>query len=429
MPDTILPSYAVPRPISMGLLHDVTILVTMGHGDAKVQNCNAAGTIRSSSASNSASASDSQSAVSTAGQSTSWTNTWWTPSPTPEAAQSTSTTESSTSSRRRKSKTSTSTSVWGWNSQPDPSATSSSATSSSATSSSAVTTASTSIPATGTTATLASPHYVIYSDAWLTSMPSLSDVAGYNRFLLAFWLSDRGAADNALFWSSLTTTERAAVKAEYNAAGVAVMVSAFGATDNPTTMGVDPTACAQSLAAFVKAYDLDGVDIDYEDANAFNTGVAEAWLITFQTVLRQQLPMPYIISHAPQAPWFTSTGQYTGGGYTKVHAAVGNGIDFYNIQFYNQGDIYNDCVSLISTSGGYFPSTSVFEIHSYSSVPLSKIVIGKPLDAAAASNGYMDSATLAQCVKQAKAKGWDGGVMYWEFQKSLATLSMLAVVG
>lgn len=98
------------------------------------------------------------------------------------------------------------------------------------------------------------------------------------------------------------------------------------------------------------------------------------------------------------------------------------------VQFYNQGDIYTDCESLITTSGGYFPSTSVFEINSYSSVPLSKIVIGKPLDAGAAANGYMDSTMLAQCVKQAKAKGWNGGVMYWEFQKTLATLSMLAVV-
>jgi hypothetical protein len=50
--------------------------------------------------------------------------------------------------------------------------------------------------------------------------------------------------------------------------------------DTPTTAGVDPTTCAQNLAAFVKANDLDGVNIDYEDNNAFNTGVAEAWLIS-----------------------------------------------------------------------------------------------------------------------------------------------------
>lgn len=200
-------------------------------------------------------------------------------------------------------------------------------------------------------------------------MPPLDEIKGYNRFLLAFWLSDRGAYDNALFWSSLSRTERQAVKTEYNAAGVAIMIAAFGATgkcesileqmfgtdnghsaDNPTSTGVDPATCARNLAAFVKANDVDGVDIDYEDNHAFNTGTAEAWLISrsnifrllegklnpiaiaFQTVLRQELPAPYIISHAPQAPYFTSTGQYSGGGYTKIHQAVGDGIDFYNVR-------------------------------------------------------------------------------------------------
>lgn len=98
------------------------------------------------------------------------------------------------------------------------------------------------------------------------------------------------------------------------------------------------------------------------------------------------------------------------------------------VQFYNQGDIYNNCDSLIFSSGGWFPSTSVFEINSYSSVPLNKIVIGKPLDAASAANGYMSAETLNSCVKQATKNGWNGGVMYWEWQKSLASLSMLAVI-
>ena len=98
------------------------------------------------------------------------------------------------------------------------------------------------------------------------------------------------------------------------------------------------------------------------------------------------------------------------------------------IQFYNQGQIYIDCDSLIFKSGGHFPSTSVFEINSYSSVPLSKIVIGKPLDEDGAANGYMSASTLNSCVKQAKEKGWNGGVMYWEWQKSLATTMMLAVM-
>lgn len=123
------------------------------------------------------------------------------------------------------------------------------------------------------------------------------------------------------------------------------MVSAFGSTDSPVTAGVDPADCARRLAAWVKQYNLDGVDIDWEDMQAMNTNKGESWLITFQAELRAQLPAgQYLISHAPVAPWFTSGPDYESGAYVKVHQEVGDGIDFYNIQFYNQGQgVYEDC--------------------------------------------------------------------------------------
>jgi chitinase len=52
--------------------------------------------------------------------------------------------------------------------------------------------------------------------------------------------------------------------------------------------------------------------------------------------LRELLPH-HIITHAPQAPYF-STEAYKNGGYTKIHQKVGHTINFYNIQFYNQGN-------------------------------------------------------------------------------------------
>lgn len=48
------------------------------------------------------------------------------------------------------------------------------------------------------------------------------------------------------------------------------MVSAFGATEFPTTNGLDPTMCAQKLGDFVLQNNLDGVDIDWEDNQAMN---------------------------------------------------------------------------------------------------------------------------------------------------------------
>ena len=63
------------------------------------------------------------------------------------------------------------------------------------------------------------------------------------------------------------------------------------------------------------------------------------------------------------------------------------------------------------------------EINSYAGVPLNKIVIGKPLDAGKASNGYTDPALLHQCVYQARQQGWNGGIMFWEWT-SVSSISL-----
>lgn len=97
-----------------------------------------------------------------------------------------------------------------------------------------------------------------------------------------------------------------------------MIVSAFGSTEAPTSSGTDPTDVANTIASFVKTYNLDGVDVDYEvfifelliincthsiiqDFNAINAGdgKAEAWLTTFTQQLRDQLPAgQYLITHA-----------------------------------------------------------------------------------------------------------------------------------
>jgi len=62
----------------------------------------------------------------------------------------------------------------------------------------------------------------------------------------------------------LTTDERASLKSRYQAAGIKLIVSAFGDSNVPTTTGADPTSTAQTMAAWVKQFDLDGIDVDYE---------------------------------------------------------------------------------------------------------------------------------------------------------------------
>jgi len=80
---------------------------------------------------------------------------------------------------------------------------------------------------------------------------------------LAF-LTSRGALDNAGSWASLSDGDRAAVKARYAAAGISLIVSAFGSTETPTSSGLDPVGAANNMGNWVKQYGLDGIDVDYE---------------------------------------------------------------------------------------------------------------------------------------------------------------------
>jgi chitinase len=51
------------------------------------------------------------------------------------------------------------------------------------------------------------------------------------------------------------------------------------------------------------------------------------------------------ITHAPQGPYFSNS--YPKGAYLTVNAQVGNMIDFYNVQFYNQGNTGYDSYSAL----------------------------------------------------------------------------------
>jgi len=269
------------------------------------------------------------------------------------------------------------------------------------------------------------PHFVAYSDQdtpGTTGPPEASAITGFNVFALSFLLT-KGAFDKAQEWTFLTSAQRAAIKTQYEAAGIKLIVSAFGSTDDPTTAGADPNVTATTMAQWVTRYDLDGVDVDYEDFTAFNAGdgKAEDWIISFTTKLRSLLPQgKYIITHAPVAPWFAPN-VWGGGGYLKVHEKVGSLIDWYNIQFYNQGaKEYVTCSGLLAESSSQWPQTALFQIAA-NGVPLEKLVLGKPATNTSASDGYMEPSTLAGCLETAKGGGWSAGVSVWEFPGAAAS--------
>jgi chitinase len=75
------------------------------------------------------------------------------------------------------------------------------------------------------------------------------------------------------------------IKAAYNAAGIKLMVSAFGESDAPTTGNADPIAMANTIGQWVLDNNLDGVDVDYEVPDSSRLTVALA-LTTLSRTLR-----------------------------------------------------------------------------------------------------------------------------------------------
>ncbi|KAJ7576826.1 glycoside hydrolase family 18 protein, partial [Mycena floridula] len=273
------------------------------------------------------------------------------------------------------------------------------------------------------------PHFVIYGDESSgggTGPPPADQLKGYNVYALSF-LQTNGAQDKADEWAKMSDSDRSKansdsidtqIKSDYNAAGIKIIVSLFGGEEKPTTSGVDAVEFANIAVDWVKKYGVDGVDVDYEDEEAFDKGdgSAEAWVTTLTKTLKAGLPAGSILSHAPQGPWFSNDFS-KGGGYLKVDKDVGALIDWYNIQYYNQGETsYTTCDNMLNSSPD-FPGTAIFELVK-AGIPMDKLVIGKPGSKTAANNGYMDTETLADCVQQAKGKGWNAGVMVWEFPEA-----------
>ena len=144
--------------------------------------------------------------------------------------------------------------------------------------------------------------------------------------------------------------------------------------------------------------------------------------------MRSELGSSYIITHAPQAPYFMGTNTYKAGAYLYVQQQVGDDIDWYNVQFYNQGTSkYDTYQTLFVESDGWSTKTAVFEMIAGANdmgvkIPADMIVVGKPVNQGDADNtGYVAPDTLESAFQQGiKAnKGWNAGFMDWQFSSDL----------
>jgi chitinase len=70
----------------------------------------------------------------------------------------------------------------------------------------------------------------------------------------------------------------------------------------------------------------------------------------------------HIISHAPQAPYFSPSFSPKGA-YRTLKTVFSNIVDFYNLQYYNQGNTtYETYSSLFLDSGPLNPDSAVFQL-------------------------------------------------------------------
>jgi len=245
--------------------------------------------------------------------------------------------------------------------------------------------------------------------------------AGFNVVILAFYLTG-GPTDMAQVWGGLDNASQASVMQQVHAKGAMVMVAQGGATDSPYS--ANPTDLGTRVAQWAIANHLDGVDFDLENLSpgfaAWGMSDAQTiqWFVEVTNASRAVLGSTRAISHAPQAPYFGPKGgnAWTGptGGYTSIEQQTD--IDFYNVQFYNQGaQCYTDYAGTFQTSCSTFPSTSVGEIVA-AGVPLHKIVLGKPVTGSDASNGYLEASAINAMIKTARTEmGWNAGIMGWQW--------------
>lgn len=108
------------------------------------------------------------------------------------------------------------------------------------------------------------------------------------------------------------------------AAGVKVMASLGGASMNDFWKYCSINSLISQTLKFVQDTGLDGIDIDYEIEPANST-----FLIALSNGIRTGMPSSKLLSHAPQSP-----DMLQGQPYWKALQSC-NGVDFINIQYYN----------------------------------------------------------------------------------------------
>jgi len=273
------------------------------------------------------------------------------------------------------------------------------------------------------------PYYYSSTSNWNIIQQNIVD-AGYNCLILGFYSPDskpdpnnNNAPENDAieYWmypqgpTNWATKKRSDLKVLMSVGGGSWNVYMYNPEDLGKTIG---EMAANNM--------FDGIDFDTENFlsgsanwdgkwNVSSSGAITGyidWLVritiaTYNAYYCMKGSKP-IITHAPQGPYFGNWASPSLG-FVEVEKQAGAYIDWYNIQFYNQGvDCYVTPDGLTTKSCSNFPGTSIGEIISMG-IPASKIVVGKPIASIDASNGQVSN--LSSLLNGAQY----GGIMGWQY--------------
>jgi len=261
------------------------------------------------------------------------------------------------------------------------------------------------------------PLKCIYIDSGInwqdpsTTFKQVAD-AGYNLIILAFNV-DNKPYDAAAAWAQLSDQVQNSTASYIHSKGARITISAGGGTDTPYDKFTG-AAFGQGAATWAKAHHLDGVDFDLENfgpgfkAGSHNTADSIQWVVDATNTARSVLGAGATITHAPQPPYFGPNNGFSDA-YTTIYKKAPS-IDYLLVQYYNNGPATTYAEIFTSAGGG-----AVKEIASYG-IPLSKIVVGKPVNSGDGNGGYVSASGLHALFTQAKSElGWNAGVMGWEW--------------
>lgn len=194
---------------------------------------------------------------------------------------------------------------------------------------------------------------------------------------------------------------RKIIKQFYQAAGVKLLVNAFGSNERPVDAKLDAADCASKLVAFLDDYGLDGANIDFQDGIS---GDAIEWLTRFTLSVPVNATRQYIFSHSVDIDYFDQA-QYPTGDYSLIEKAVGKNINFYNIRYVSPKANFTNYKEIFTMG-----TLSVAKL-AKRGISLNKIIISKP--SLYNSSGYVPPSRLIYHFRKANAQlGWWGGASF-----------------